>query len=838
MAYSESRTQSVSSKGKKSYGHELETVPLPEKKIYTTWPDMIKHWPKTTLCIVSNEFCERFSYYGMRTVLTFYLLNVLKFSDSGSTIFFNGFTVLCYATPLLGSIVADGYIGKFWTIFSVSILYAIGQVILALASIKNYQSSVHPWMDLAGLLIIAFGTGGIKPCVSAFGGDQFELGQERMLSLFFSMFYFSINAGSMISTFISPIFRSQPCLGQDSCYPMAFGIPAILMIVATLVFMGGSFWYKKNPPKDNVFGEVSRLMIGAVRNKMKKGSTPKEHWLLHYLTTHDCSRDPKCLELQALKRNKKLCQKKKFIDDVKSLLRVLVMFLPVPMFWALYDQQGSVWLIQAIQMDCRLSDSLLLLPDQMQTLNAVLILAFIPLFQIIIYPVASKFVNLTPLRKMVTGGLLASLAFLITGFVQLQVNTTLPNLPGKGQCSVSFWNQFDTACSFTVTDEKNHMRLINQSMALHEDKDDSAGVYKLFQSSSPHPSNDNDWTTVFTVKYGAGCPNAGTTQKVNVVAKSKQVVYVGVGSFGYYQNTANTAKPTDGTGEFSMGIVTVTDTPYSGNFAMCRLDASDFDAAHPCNPRRPADFYFWETDYNDGTDDRDGNSTIVGGRAWPATTYTQKSVKPGKWQLYYLLNTPKDVNRQTYNKSATIVVPTNINTTLYEQGGVYIYALTGPQNKPNGHILQIVQSNRVSILWQIPQIVVITAAEILFSITGYEFAYSQSAPSMKALVQALWLLTTAFGDTIIVIITILNLFENMAVEFFVYAGAMFVVIAVFALLSIFYYSYNYYTTDEVDDEIGGDDDDEEEEGEEHNTRYSIDNKAFNSDEGNQFDIHF
>ncbi|EFO82401.1 CRE-PEPT-1 protein [Caenorhabditis remanei] len=855
MAYSESRSESVSSKGqeskvsylisisgKKSYGHELETVPLPEKKIYTTWPDMIRHWPKTTLCIVSNEFCERFSYYGMRTVLTFYLLNVLKFTDSQSTIFFNGFTVLCYTTPLLGSIVADGYIGKFWTIFSVSILYAIGQVVLALASIKNYQSSVHPWMDLSGLLIIAFGTGGIKPCVSAFGGDQFELGQERMLSLFFSMFYFSINAGSMISTFISPIFRSQPCLGQDSCYPMAFGIPAILMIVATLVFMGGSFWYKKNPPKDNVFGEVSRLMFGAVGNKMKKGSTPKEHWLLHYLTTHDCALDAKCLELQAEKRNKKLCQKKKFIDDVRSLLRVLVMFLPVPMFWALYDQQGSVWLLQAIQMDCRLSDSLLLLPDQMQTLNAVLILAFIPLFQVIIYPVAAKCVRLTPLRKMVTGGLLASLAFLITGFVQLQVNTTLPNLPGKGQCSISFWNQFNNdfkTCQIIVTDPNGDKRTINQSMALHENKDDKAGVFKLFQTKSPNQKSTSDWTLTFKIAYAGNCGDPTKLQNTAVItAKSKKVIYVGVGPFGYYQNTANTDKPTDGTGEFSMGIVANLDDHYAGNFAMCRSDASDYDRAHPCNPRHPADFYFWETDYNDGTDDREGNSTVVGSGSL-VTTYKQKSVKPGKWELYYLLNTPKDINRQTYNKTATLVQYTNFNLTRFEQGGVFIYALSGPRDSPYITELQIVQNNRVSILWQIPQIVVITAAEILFSITGYEFAYSQSAPSMKALVQALWLLTTAAGDTIIVIITILNLFENMAVEFFVYAAAMFVVIAIFALLSIFYYTYNYYTTDEDDDEYGVDDMEEEvAEIEDHNPRYSIDNKAFNSDEADCLDVRF
>ncbi len=87
---------------------------------------------------------------------------------------------------------------------------------------------------MTGLFIIAIGTGGIKPCVSAFGGDQFvRPQQDKQLVAFFSVFYFSVNAGSLISTFVTPILREDVhCFNKDSCYPLAFGVPAILMIVA------------------------------------------------------------------------------------------------------------------------------------------------------------------------------------------------------------------------------------------------------------------------------------------------------------------------------------------------------------------------------------------------------------------------------------------------------------------------------------------------------------------------------------------------------------------------------------------------------------------------------
>uniref|UniRef100_A0A914YI60 Uncharacterized protein n=1 Tax=Panagrolaimus superbus TaxID=310955 RepID=A0A914YI60_9BILA len=143
----------------------------------------------------------------MRTVLTLYLINILKFNNDNATIMFHAFTVFAYTSPIFGSILADGYIGKFWTIFFVSLVYAAGQIILATASTFNKNSSMHPWLDFLGLFVIAMGTGGIKPCVSAFGGDQFKPNYVKMISIYFSIFYFMINAGSTISTFITPLFR-------------------------------------------------------------------------------------------------------------------------------------------------------------------------------------------------------------------------------------------------------------------------------------------------------------------------------------------------------------------------------------------------------------------------------------------------------------------------------------------------------------------------------------------------------------------------------------------------------------------------------------------------------
>lgn len=138
-----------------------------------------------------------------------------------------------YFFPIFGAMLADSWLGKFKTIFYVSIIYAIGNIVLAMAATPPlHMPSVE--FSMLGLFLIALGTGGIKPCVSAFGGDQFILpNQELQLAKYFSMFYFSINAGSLISTTITPILREDVhCFGQESCFSLAFAVPGVLMIIS------------------------------------------------------------------------------------------------------------------------------------------------------------------------------------------------------------------------------------------------------------------------------------------------------------------------------------------------------------------------------------------------------------------------------------------------------------------------------------------------------------------------------------------------------------------------------------------------------------------------------
>uniref|UniRef100_A0A4W6G6S2 Solute carrier family 15 member 1 n=1 Tax=Lates calcarifer TaxID=8187 RepID=A0A4W6G6S2_LATCA len=371
-------------------------------------------YPLSIFFIVVNEFCERFSYYGMRAVLVLYFKYFLRWDDDLATSIYHTFVALCYLTPILGAIVADSWLGKFKTIIYLSIVYAVGQVAMAVSAIHDITDSdrdgtpdsmtFHIVLSMVGLFLIALGTGGIKPCVAAFGGDQFGEHQDRQRRTFFSVFYLCINGGSLLSTIITPVLRAQECgiYSKQKCYSLAFGVPAALMVVALVVFIIGSGMYYKAEPQGNIMLDVCKCIGVSLAYTICINTfyiTAYQQWL-----------------------------KKLLIAQIKMVLKVLFLYIPLPMFWTLFDQKGSRWTLQATTMDGNFG-ALVIQPDQMQTVNPILILTLVPIMDSLIYPLIKKCgLNFTPLKRMTVGMLLAAIAFVCAALVQIQIDVSTKQL--------------------------------------------------------------------------------------------------------------------------------------------------------------------------------------------------------------------------------------------------------------------------------------------------------------------------------------------------------------------------------------------------------------------------
>ncbi len=334
---------------------------------HRTEPYDIERMPPGIPYIVSNEAAERFSYYGMRAILVVFMTEHLRNSagelapmgDAEARAYYHWFSSSVYFFPIIGAIIADAFLGKYRTILWVSLLYCAGHSCLALGDTTFGMSLLSPreWLFL-GLALIALGSGGIKPCVSAHVGDQFGARNQHLLERVFGWFYFSINLGAAVSQLLIPTLLES--LGPA----VAFGLPGILMGFATLAFWMGRNRFVHIPPAGSRF--LKEAFSGEGR---------------------------------------------------AALARLVVLYVFIAIFWSLFDQMGSAWVLQAKRMDRHLF-GFEVLPSQVQAANPLLIMAYIPLFSYVIYPALGRVVRLTPLRKIGLGMFLTVPSFLISAYIE------------------------------------------------------------------------------------------------------------------------------------------------------------------------------------------------------------------------------------------------------------------------------------------------------------------------------------------------------------------------------------------------------------------------------------
>lgn len=378
---------------------------------YLTAPQKMTTMPPGIPYIVGNEAAERFNFYGLKAILVIYMTKhlmdrtgaVAPMGESEATGWYHLFVGSNYFFPALGAIIADAFLGKYRTILWLSILYSFGCIVLA-------ADSTRLGLGL-GLVLIALGAGGIKPCVSSHVGDQFGPSNQNLLARAFGWFYWAVNFGAFFSIMLTPWLL-------DLYGPRwAFGVPAVLMLFATCIFWSGRHKFIHVPPagKDFIrqtFNRETGLAVG----------------------------------------------------------RLAFIFAFMAVFWALWDQCGSTWTLQAEKMN-RVIFGLEIRSSQVQAVNSILTLTFIPLFQYVVYPLLDRVWKLTSLRKIGLGIFVIGLSFLISAWIESRLGTgaklsVLWQMPAYVLLTAGEVMASITALEFAYTQAPRHLKAIMQAVYL------------------------------------------------------------------------------------------------------------------------------------------------------------------------------------------------------------------------------------------------------------------------------------------------------------------------------------------------------------------------------------
>lgn len=356
------------------------TTSAPAQRADNRFPPQIKY-------IVGNEACERLSYYGVISILTLYMKNELSMEPGKATEVAHLFKMAVYFLPLAGGWLADRWLGRYWTILSISLFYCLGHGVLAV--FEGSRLGLY-----AGLVLIAVGAGGIKPCVSAFVGDQFGPNQQHLLPKVYGLFYWAINLGAFLAFALIPLIRDH------GGYSWAFGVPGIFMAVATLLFWLGTRHYVRQPPaRETKQAGFLPVVWFALRNRRRRqpGQSFLDSALLRF--------------------------RREEVNGARAVLRILMVFAAVPVFWALFDQINTTWVLQGEKMTPFVVLGYKVDAERIQSLSALLVLMWIPVFTLWLYPLADRLsVRPTPLRRMGAGMVMAAVAFAVCGWIQSRMD--------------------------------------------------------------------------------------------------------------------------------------------------------------------------------------------------------------------------------------------------------------------------------------------------------------------------------------------------------------------------------------------------------------------------------
>ncbi|KAJ0788190.1 putative bacterial ABC-type protein transporter [Helianthus annuus] len=343
---------------------------------------------KACFFIVATASLERLAYYGMSSNLLLYFTGELDQHSATASRNLSNWTGACYITPLFGAFLADGYIGKYWTIASSSILYAIGMALLTLsASAHGLLSSffstdvfdaseAQTVMCFTSLYLVALASGGIKACISAYGADQFDdddKTEKKVKSSFFNWYYQMMNIGTLIA-------HSLIVWVQDYVsWIWGFGIPTLAMAVGVVSFFSGTWFYRNHKPAGSPLTRLFQVVVASVRKR--RVNVPTDALLLYEIadansttvrsrklnhTSNFSFFDKAAVETPSDHAKGSvnpwtLCTVTQ-IEELKSVLRLLPIWVTGIVFSSVRSQMDNLFVLQGSFMDTQVGKTSFKIP--------------------------------------------------------------------------------------------------------------------------------------------------------------------------------------------------------------------------------------------------------------------------------------------------------------------------------------------------------------------------------------------------------------------------------------------------------------------------------------------
>ncbi|KAL6847886.1 hypothetical protein ACP4OV_022014 [Aristida adscensionis] len=395
--------------------------------------------------ILANECCERLAYYGMSTNLVNFMKTRLGQGNSIAANNVTNWQGTCYITPLIGAFLADAYMGRFWTIASFMIIYIIGLALLTMASsVKGLVPSCdgggtcsptesQTAVVFVALYLIALGTGGIKPCVSSFGADQFDEhdeGEKRSKSSFFNWFYFSINIGALVASTVLVYVQTHVGWGWG------FGIPAVVMAVAVASFFVGTPLYRHQRPGGSPLTRIAQVLVAAARKWRVavpadgsalhetldkgsgiEGSRKLEHTAQFRFLDKAAVETPEDTAAGRAASPWRLCTVTQ-VEELKSVVRLLPVWASGIVFAAVYSQMSTMFVEQGDTLDQRLG-GITVPAATLSMMDTISVIIWVPVYDRLIVPAARAVTGrprgFTQLQRMGIGLVISIFSMLAAG---------------------------------------------------------------------------------------------------------------------------------------------------------------------------------------------------------------------------------------------------------------------------------------------------------------------------------------------------------------------------------------------------------------------------------------